>query len=51
MRALVVVVVQPVIEIGLQLFDGLEDLFAERDLIELLQNCLVKALADTVRLR
>lgn len=51
MRALVVVEVQPVIEICLQRFDGLKDLFAERDLMELLQDRLVKALADAVRLR
>ena len=51
MRALMIVVVQPVIEIGLQRFDGLKDLFAERDLIELLQDRLVEPLANAVRLR
>ncbi len=51
MCALVVVVMQPIIEVCLQRFDGLEDLFAERDLIELLQDRLVKPLADAIRLR
>ena len=45
-----VVVMQPFTQIGLQCLDGLVDLFAERDLIELLQYRFVKALADAVGL-
>ena len=39
-----VVVMQPIVEISLQRFHGLEDLFAERDLIVLLQERLVEPL-------
>lgn len=51
MRALMVVVVQPVIQIGLKRIDAVVELLTERDLIELLQDCLVEPLADPVRLR
>jgi Major intrinsic protein len=37
--------------IGLQLVDEMIYLFAERDPAELVEHCLVEALADTVRLR
>ena len=51
MGAVVVVVRQPVIQIDLQLLDGLVNLASERDLVELLQDGLVEALADAVGLR
>ena len=50
-RAFVVVMLQPFIEIGLQRFDGFIELFAERDLIKFLQDRLVEPFADAVRLR
>ncbi len=43
-----IIVSQPFIQISLQLLDGLIDLFAERDLVKLLQDRLVKPLADAV---
>jgi len=46
MRAVIVVVRKPVIEIGLQLLDGAVYLAPEGDLVELLQDGLVEALAD-----
>ena len=51
MRALVVVVVQPVIQISLKRIDAVVELLAERDLVKLLQGGLVKAFTDAVRLR
>lgn len=51
MRALFVVVGDPFIQVGLQLFDAAIDLTPERDLVELLQNRFVEALADAVGLR
>ena len=51
MRALVVVVGDPIIQIGLQLFDAAIYLAPERDLVELLQNRFAEALADAVGLR
>ena len=50
MRALVVVVMQPFIQIGLQRVDAVIELLAERDLVELLQDRLVEPLADAVGL-
>lgn len=51
MRALVVVVVDPLVKILLQRFQILVNLFAERYPIELVEYRLVEALADAVRLR
>jgi hypothetical protein len=51
MRAPVVVVGDPVIAVGLQVFDAAINLAPERDLVERLQNCFVEALADAVGLR
>lgn len=51
MRAVVVVVDQPLIQIDLQFFDRAVDLAPECDLVKLLQDRLVKALANTVGLR
>ena len=51
MRALVVLVGDPVIQVGLQLFDAAIDLAPERDLVKLLQNRFVEALGDAVGLR
>ena len=51
MGAFGVVMMQPLVQIGLQLVDALIQVFAERDLIEFLQNCLVEPLADAVGLR
>ena len=50
MRALVVVVMQPFIQIGLQRVDAVIEFLAERDLVELLQDRLVEPLADAVGL-
>ena len=50
MRALVVVIGQPFIEIGLHLVDGPVNLAPERDLVKLVENRLVEALADAVGL-
>lgn len=51
MRAVVVVVGQPFIQVDLQFFDRTIDLAPERYLIELIENRLVEALADTIGLR
>ena len=51
MRALVVVVMQPFIEIGLKHVDAVIEFLAERDLIIILQDRLMEALAYTVGLR
>ncbi|OGU21044.1 MAG: hypothetical protein A2580_12910 [Hydrogenophilales bacterium RIFOXYD1_FULL_62_11] len=50
-RALAVVVRQPDIQIGLQLFQREVKLASERDLIELQQDRLMEVLTDTVGLR
>ena len=51
MRALVVIVMQPFVEIGLQRVDAVKKFLAERDLIIILQDRLMEALAHTVGLR
>lgn len=51
MRALVVVTVQPFIQIGLKRVDAVIELLAERDLVELLQDGLVEAFANAIGLR
>ena len=51
MRTVVVVVIQPVIQVRLDLLDRSVDLPAKRDLIKLLQYRFVEPLADSVRLR
>jgi len=51
MGAFGVVMCEPFIEIGLQLLDSLKQRFAERDLIEFLQDGLVEPFADAVGLR
>ena len=50
MRALMVVVMQPFVQIGLQRVNAVIELLAERDLVELLQDRFVEPLADAVRL-
>ena len=50
-RPFLVVVGDPLIEIGLQFFDGLVNLLSESNLVKLLQNRLMKAFADAVGLR
>ena len=50
-RALVVIVMQPFVEIGLQRVDAVKKFLAERDLIIILQDRLMEALAHTVGLR
>lgn len=50
MCALVVVVMKPFIQIGLQRVDAIVKLLAKRDLIELSQDRLVEPFADAVRL-
>ena len=51
MRALVVIVMQPIVEIGLQRVDAVKKFLAERDLIIILQDRLMEALAHTAGLR
>ena len=51
MRALMVVRVDPRVKIHLQLFQRRVDLFSEGDLVELVQDGLVEALAYPVGLR
>lgn len=51
MRPFIVVVGDPVVQIDLQFFDAAIDFPAECNLIELLQDRLVEALADAVGLR
>ena len=51
MRALVVIVMQPFVEIGLQRVDAVKKFLAEGDLIIILQDRLMEALAHTVGLR
>ncbi len=51
MRALVVIVVQPFIQIDLKRIDAVIELLAEGDLVELLQDRLVEPLSDAVGLR
>ncbi|TCS36782.1 hypothetical protein EDC30_1051, partial [Paucimonas lemoignei] len=51
MRALIVVVSQPFIQIDLQLFNRSVNLAPERNLVKLLQDRLVEALANAVGLR
>ena len=48
MCSFIIVVFQPFVQIGLQLIEATIELLAERDLVELLQDRLVEALADTV---
>jgi hypothetical protein len=51
MWPLLIVLVDPQIEMGLQLVDRTIHLFAERDTIELVEHGFVEALADAVGLR
>ena len=51
MGAFIVVVIDPKVQINLQLINAFIDLLAERYLIELLQNGFVEPLADAVGLR
>ena len=46
-----IVVFDPLIKVALQLFDRLVESFSEGDLVELLQDRLVKAFTDSVGLR
>ena len=50
MRALAIVIVDPLVEIALQRFQILINLLAERNAVELVVNGLVEAFADAVRL-
>ena len=51
MSAVIVVGLDPFVQIGLQLLNRLVDFSAERHLIELLQDCLVEPLTDAIGLR
>jgi hypothetical protein len=51
MRAFPIVVLQPLVQIGLQRLQVLVELLAEPDLAELLQYRLVEPLADAIGLR
>ena len=42
MDSFIVIVIDPGIQISLQFFDSLVDFFAERDLIEFLQDCFME---------
>src|SRR5207237_10802204 len=48
--ATIIVFDQPGVEVGLQLVNGVIDLLAERDPVELVQDSAMEALADSVRL-
>ena len=50
MSALVIVVKQPFIQIGLQRVGAVIELLAECDLVELLRDSFMEAFADTVGL-
>ena len=50
MCSFIIVVLQPYVQIGLQLFNVAIELLAERNLVELLQDRLVEALADCIGL-
>ena len=51
MRTLAVVVIDPVVQIPLQLVNGSVDLAPERHLVELLQDRFVESLTDAIGLR
>ena len=51
MCALGVVVVEPLIQISLHLFDGFVQVFPEGNLLEFLQDRLVEPLTNAVSLR
>ncbi len=51
MWATIIVFDEPGVEVGLQLVNGVIDLLAERDPVELVQDSAMEALADSVRLR
>jgi hypothetical protein len=51
MSAFIVVVIDPLVQIDLQLLDGFMELPAECHLIKLLQDSLVEPLTDAVGLR
>ena len=51
MRSPIIVVIQPGIEIGLQLADAAIDVFAERNPTDLVQDGVMEAFADAVGLR
>ena len=51
MGPVLVVLADPSIKVGLQLVDGLIDLFSERHPVELIQNGAMEALANAIGLR
>ena len=51
MGAFIIVVIQPLVQILLQRVEVLVNLLAKGDLLELLQNGLMEALADAIGLR
>ena len=51
MRALAIVIVDPLVEIALQRFQILINLLAERNAVELVVNGLVEAFADAIQSR
>jgi hypothetical protein len=51
MWPLLIIYLNPTIEIGLQLFNGTVHLFAERDTVKFVEHGFVEALTDTVGLR
>lgn len=51
MGTIVIVISQPIIQVGLQFFDGSVDLSPERDLVKSLQDRFVEAFANSIGLR
>lgn len=51
MGAIMVVAMNPLIEIDLKIFNRFIDSFAERDLVKLIEECFMEALTDTIGLR
>ncbi len=51
MRALVIVMVKPFVQIDLQRINAVIEFLAERDLVKFLQDRFVEPLADAVCLR
>ncbi len=50
MGAVLIILLEPALQVGLEFLQRAIDLLAERDPIELVQQCLVEALTDPVGL-
>lgn len=51
MRSLLIIKLQPLIDVFLKFLDAVIDLFAERDLVELFKDRAVESLTNTIGLR